>query len=148
MNNQTETPHDVTASDNDLERIAELATLVAAAQDALTDDMVNRLAAAFSEGIMLLDRLTRNEGLMNLLLMLDRPEIQELMVGLSDGLIQMSREYATTPPSKGGLISMMRLASEPGTQEGLKSLSLLGKYMSESIRELHRHGGKKEVLSP
>jgi len=141
MTNQTETSLDATTSDKDLERIAELASIVAAAQDALTDDMVNRLAAAFSEGIMLLDRLTRNDGLMNLLLVLDKPEIQQLMIGLSDGLTKMSREYATTPPSKGGLISMMRLASEPGTQEGLKSLSLLGKYMSESIRELHRRGG-------
>lgn len=143
MTNQAETssPSSATVNDNDLERIAELASLVAAAQDALTDDMVNRLAAAFSEGIMLLDRLTRNEGLMSLLQVLDTPEIQQLLIGLTDGLTQMSREFATTPPSKGGLVGIMRLASEPGTQEGLKSLSLLGKYMSESIRELHRRGG-------
>ncbi|MGB5202128.1 MAG: hypothetical protein WBN68_19595 [Sedimenticolaceae bacterium] len=136
----TESPREKTVSENDLERIAELASLVAAAQDALNDDMVSRLASAFSEGITLLDRLTRNEGLIRLLHILDKPEMQHLLISLSHGLTKMSREFATTPPSKGGLISMLRLARDPGTQEGLRSLSLLGKYMDESMRELHRKG--------
>ena len=130
-----------TVSDQDIQRIAELATLVAAAQDALNDDMVSRLAGAFSEGITLLDRLTRNEGLVRLLHILDTPEVQHLLISLSHGLTQMSREFATTPPTKGGLLCMLRLARDPGTQEGLRSLSLLGKYMDESMRELHRKGG-------
>jgi len=132
---------ETTVSENDLQRIAELASLVAAAQDALTDDMVSRLASAFSEGITLLDRLTRNEGLMRLLQILDTPEVQHLLISLSHGLTKMSREFATTPPTKGGLMCILRLASDPGTQEGLRSLSLLGKYMNESMRELHRKGG-------
>lgn len=136
----TESPAETTVSEKDLERIAELASLVAAAQDALNDDMVSRLASAFSEGITLLDRLTRNEGLMRLLQILDTPEMQHLLVSLSHGLTKMSREFATTPPTKGGLVCMLRLARDPGTQEGLRSLSLLGKYMDESMRELHRKG--------
>ena len=136
----TESPPETTVSEKDLERIAELASLVAAAQDALNDDMVSRLASAFSEGITLLDRLTRNEGLMRLLQILDTPEMQHLLVSLSHGLTNMSREFATTPPTKGGLVCMLKLARDPGTQEGLRSLSLLGKYMDESMRELHRKG--------
>lgn len=135
-----ESPPEKPVSENDLERIAELASLVAAAQDALNDDMVSRLASAFSEGITLLDRLTRNEGLIRLLHILDKPEMQHLLISLSHGLTKMSREFATTPPTKGGLLCMLRLARDPGTQEGLRSLSLLGKYMDESMRELHRKG--------
>lgn len=139
MTNQPETPPEATV--DNLDRLAELATLVAAAQDALSDDMVTRLASAFSEGITLLDRVTRNEGLMRLLQVLDRSESQYLLMSLADAIGKMSRELATAPPAKGGLLGIMRLASEPGTQEGLRALSLLGQYWNNSLRELHRRGG-------
>lgn len=137
---QNEERMESSVSERDLEQLAELATLVAAARDALNDDMVSRMASAFSEGITLLDRLTRNEGLIRLLHILDTPEVQHLLISLSHALTKMSREFAMTPPTKGGLMCMLRLARDPGTQEGLRSLSLLGKYMDESMRELHRKG--------
>ncbi|PUB91517.1 MAG: hypothetical protein DBP01_01925 [gamma proteobacterium symbiont of Ctena orbiculata] len=124
-----------------MEQLSELATLVLSARDALSDDIVSRVASALSEGITLLDRLTRNEGLMRLLQVLDKPETQHLLLGLSTALSQMSREIAISPPAKGGLGGVVKLAMEPGTQEGLRSLSLLGKYWSDSMRELHRKGG-------
>jgi hypothetical protein len=37
---------------------------------------------------------------------------------------------------------MLRVARDPGTQEGVRFLAVLGKYMSESLREQHRHGGE------
>ena len=124
----------------DLEKLSELATLVSSARDALSDEIVTRVASALSEGITLLDRLTRNEGLMRLLQVLDKPESQHLLLGLSHALGQMSRDIATSPPAAGGLMGLIKLAREPGTQEGLRSVSLLGQYWSESMRDLHRHG--------
>jgi hypothetical protein len=124
----------------DLEQLAELATLVASARDAMSDEIVTRLSRVFSDGISLLDRLTRNEGLMRLLEVLDRPESQHLLIGLSKALGQMSRDIATAPPARGGISELLGIVREPGTQEGLRSLSLLGKYWSRSMRELHRHG--------
>ena len=44
----------------DLDRLATLARLYGCAQDALTDDMVNRLAETAAEGLLLLDRLHRS----------------------------------------------------------------------------------------
>ena len=146
MTTQTETPLNATAGARDdiardLEQLSELATLVTSARDAMSDEIVTRLASALSEGITLLDRLTRNEGLMRLLQVLDRPESQHLLLSLSEALGAMSRDIATAPPAKGGIAGLLRLAREPGTQEGLRSLSLLGQYWSESLRELHRRGG-------
>lgn len=146
MTNQTETLAAATVANpeeiaRDLEQLSELATLVLSARDALSDDIVTRLAGAFSEGITLLDRLTRNEGLMRLLQVLDRPESQHLLTSLADALGQMSRELATAPPAKGGIGGLLKLAREPGTQEGLRALSLLGQYWNDSLRELHRRGG-------
>jgi uncharacterized protein YjgD (DUF1641 family) len=126
----------------DLEQLAELATLVSSARDAMSDEIVTRLSRVFSDGISLLDRLTRNEGLMRLLEVLDRPESQHLLIGLSTALSKMSREIAAMPPARGGMIGLLRLAREPGTQEGLRSLSLLGQHWSESMRDLHRRGGR------
>ncbi|GMR08560.1 MAG: hypothetical protein BMS9Abin26_1565 [Gammaproteobacteria bacterium] len=140
MTTQTKTSTDAVFNSSDLDRLAELASLVAAAQDALTDDMVSRLAAAMSEGLTLLDRLTRNEGLVRLLQVLDHPENQTLLLGLSDALTATSRDIAAAAPAKGGIVGMLQLAREPGTQEGLRMLSLLGKHLSESMREMHHRG--------
>ena len=74
------------AVERELEELSELAKLVASARDAMSDEMVTRLARAVSEGVTLLDRLTRNEGLMRLLQVLDRPESQHLLVGLARAL--------------------------------------------------------------
>ncbi|MEW8585150.1 MAG: hypothetical protein AB2531_05245, partial [Candidatus Thiodiazotropha sp.] len=108
MTAQTESPQTATAVDpnelaHELEQLSELATLVLSARDALSDDIVSRVAQALSEGITLLDRLTRNEGLMRLLQVLDTPESQHLLLGLSTALSKMSRDIAISPPSKGGL---------------------------------------------
>lgn len=46
-------------ADGDLERIGHLARVVGSIEDALTDDMVNRLAGTLGEGLNMADRLTR-----------------------------------------------------------------------------------------
>ena len=46
----------------DLAKLIELAAAISAAQDAMTDDIVTRLASAMGEGMILMDRLTRNQG--------------------------------------------------------------------------------------
>ena len=139
MNTKTETPNE-TIDGSSLEGLSELATLVAATKDALTDDMVTRLASAFSEGMILLDRVTRNEGLIHLLKELDRPENQRFLIGLSNAFTESSREISTAPPAKGGVVSLCKLGCDPGTQEGLRLVSLIGKKLSESMREMHRNG--------
>ncbi|BAU49222.1 hypothetical protein SVA_2674 [Sulfurifustis variabilis] len=121
--------------------LVETINFVASAKDAMSDEIVARLAGTFSEGMTLLDRLTRNQGLMRLLQVLDRPEVQYLLMSFGDALAAMSRDLATAPPAKGGIGGLLKVARDPGTQEGLRSLSLLGKYWSESLRELHRQGG-------
>lgn len=142
MTTQTETPSATTGNDTDLQQLTELATLVTSAKDAMSDDIVTRLSSAMSEGIALLDRLTRNEGLMRLLHVLNRPENQDLLIALSNALTATSRELAATAtPTKGGIGGILRLAREPGMQEGLRLLSLFGQHLQESMRELRQNNG-------
>ncbi|MDP1644459.1 MAG: hypothetical protein Q8L71_03005 [Thiobacillus sp.] len=140
MTTQTETPFDAMATE-DLQRLVEFAQLVTAGRDAMSDEIVTRLAGAMSEGLNLLDRLTRNEGLMRLLQVLDRQETQYLLIALSEAIHAVSRDIPATAPATGGLGCMLRVARDPGTQEGLRLLSVIGKHLSLSLREQHRRGG-------
>ncbi len=139
MTTETDKPTDATDNTN-LDGLTELATLVGAAQDALTDDMVTRLSSVFSEGITLLDRLVRNEGVVHLLRELDRPENQHFLISLSNAITAASQDLATAPPAKGGVIGLCKLGCNPGTQEGLRMISLICAHMSEGMREIHRRG--------
>lgn len=136
-----EIPTSGTIDARDLQQLAEVATLITAARDAITDDIVSRVAGALSEGMTLLDRLTRNEGLMRLLQVLDREESQQLLVALSDAIHAASQDIAATAPATGGIGCMLRVVRDPGTQEGVRLLSVIGKHLSHSLREQHRRGG-------
>jgi len=124
-----------------VESVVEMINFVASAKDAMSDEIVTRLARTMSEGMTLLDRLTRNEGVIRMLQVLDRPETQYLLISLADALAKMSRDLATAPPAKGGILGLVQLARTPGTQEGVRALSLLGQYWNDSLRELHHRGG-------
>ena len=140
MTTQTETAVTPMPAE-DLQRLVEVAQLVTAARDAMSDEIVTRMAGALSEGLTLLDRLTRNEGLMRLLKVLDRQETQYLLIALSDAIHAASQEIPAAPPATGGLACMMRVVRDPGTQEGIRLLSVVGKHLSHSLREQHRRGG-------
>lgn len=124
-----------------IDSLVEMLNFLGSAKDAMSDDMVTRLARTASEGMNLLDRLTRNEGLMRLLQVLDRPEMQYHLMSFGDALSKMSRDLAIAPPARGGIWCLFRMARRPGVLEGLRSLSLLGQYWGDSLRELHRRGG-------
>lgn len=138
----SEPPHSPsTLDESTAEQIVEIINLLAAAKGAMSDEMVARIAQTTSEGITLLDRLTRNEGLMRLLKVLDRPDSQYLLIGMADALAETSRDMATSPPASGGVSGIWRLVREPGTQEGMRVLSRFGQHLSDRMRELHRRGG-------
>ena len=120
--------------------LVEMLNLLASAKDAMSDEMIARLAGAVSEGLTLLDRLTRNEGLMRLLQVLDRQESQNLLIAMSDAIHAASQEIPAAAPATGGLGCMLRVARDPGTQEGIRLLSVFGKHLSDSLRERHRRG--------
>ena len=135
--NETSMPN---FSEGDLQRLVEFAQLVTSAQDAMNDDIVNRLTSTLSEGMNMLDRLTRNQGLLHMLREMDRPENQCFLICMSNAFTEASRELATTPPTGGGLSGLLKLAMDPGTQEGLRLLALVASRMSKGLRELHRKG--------
>lgn len=141
MSIANEVPLDPEKLSSDIQGLVEVAQLVNAARDAMSDEIVTRIASTLSESLMLLDRLTRNEGLMRLLQVLDHPDSQTWLVALSESLNVATKEIAINPPARGGFLCLARVARDPGTLEGLRFVAALGKNMSRSLREQHRHGG-------
>jgi hypothetical protein len=128
-------------SNEDLQRLVEFAQLVTSARDAMSDDIVNRIAWALSEGMTLLDRLTRNEGLMRLLQVLDRPESQQLLAAMSEAIDAVAKDIPANAPAVGGLGCTWRMVRDPGVLEGMRLFSLFGTHLSRTLRQQHRHPG-------
>jgi hypothetical protein len=118
----------------DLDRMVNVARVLGSAADSMSEDIISRLAAVASDGICLLDRLARNEGLTRLLCVLERKESQDLMVSLADALVATSQDMAQKPPAKGGVGGMWQVAKQPGTQDGMQILGLLGQHLGERWR--------------
>ncbi|MHB8428758.1 MAG: hypothetical protein ACYDB8_06640 [Acidiferrobacterales bacterium] len=129
-------------SDGDLERVAHLARLVGSAQDAMTDDMVARLAETVSESLSLLDRLNR-AGAGQLIGVLEQmhasgaiERIAAILPGLMGRLERLNtmleavestaEALAKEAPATGGLGGAWRLFADRENQEVMRLLFGIG----------------------
>lgn len=131
-------------ADGDIERLAQLARVYGAAQDAMTEEIVGRLAEAASEGLSLLDRLNRG-GAGRLVEMLAKLEasgslervaavlpmfVDRLdMVGGLLECLEKAAEQAEAERTEGGVVSMWRMLTDARTQETLRFMLALGQHM-------------------
>jgi len=134
------------AEDGDFERLAQLSRVYSSAQDALTDEMVGRLAETVGEGLSLLDRLNRG-GAGRLVEMMERMEstgalerIANTLPTLLDRLEMVSgmlscledaADKSKTQPAAGGLGNMWRIMTDKDTQQSLQFLVDVSKQMQE-----------------
>ncbi len=118
---------------NELKEMSELETIACAVKDALSDDMITRLSSTMSEGISLVDRITRNEALMRLIRDLDRPENQRFLNSVSAALSSSNKDFLDKPINKGSALKMYRLIREPGVYDMLQLLSSFSRHFSSSM---------------
>lgn len=114
-------------NNGDLDRLVGLARLVGSAQDALSDDIVSRLALIAGELMCLVDRMARNRSFLQTLDLLGREDVQSALADMLNGLVAAREQTAAQPPAKGGLGGLLALARDPGTQQGLVFLSAFGR---------------------
>ena len=117
------------AENGDLERLANVVRLVAAMEDSMNEDIVVRLAATAASLTTLADKLARNDGLLKLIDLLGRDDVQAALPRLLDAVSKASAESATQPPPTGSLGALWQLATDPGTQEALRLVALMGKHL-------------------
>jgi hypothetical protein len=137
-------------NNGDLDRLAKLARVYGSAEDALSDEMIGRIAETAAEGMSLLDRLNRGGAgrLVELLAHLeasgDLHRIAEAIPRLVDRLDTLegmlhgfeaagaaTEKGARAAGGFGGLWGMLR---DPDNQDSLRFLINLGKEMRKSAR--------------
>lgn len=105
-------------ANGDLERLVHLARTYGAAQDALTDEMVARLAETVAESLSLMDRMNR-AGLDRLVGSIERLGI--VLEATMQALDAAKRDTAGAPAG-GGFGGLWRLMSDPENQASLRFL--------------------------
>jgi uncharacterized protein YjgD (DUF1641 family) len=135
----------------DLDRLVALARTYGAAQDALTDEMVSRVAQTASESLSIMDRLHRagaerlvdafarlaNSGALERLDTLGERltasfDLLERIIG---ALESANRELETKAAAGGGLGGLWRIMREPENQETLRFLLALGRgFRNRGVR--------------
>jgi uncharacterized protein YjgD (DUF1641 family) len=109
---------------NNLDNLVELSSAISSAQDAMTDDIVTRLAAAIGEGMILMDRLTRNEGLMSLMQALNEPAMQEMLERLGSSLGTSADDQENQDARRvGGYSGLIRMLKDPDVQSAIYQLA-------------------------
>jgi len=133
-------------ADGDMERLAQLARVYGAAQDAMSEEIVGRLAEAMSEGLSLLDRLNRG-GAGRLVEMLAKLEASgslqrvanllptfvdrlDMVGGLLESM-ETAAKQAEAERGEGGIIAMYKMLTDSRTQETLRFMLALGQHMHE-----------------
>lgn len=132
----------------DLERISQLARVYSSAQDALTDEMVGRMAETIGNGLLLLDRLNRGgaDSVVGMLESLNAsgalqrlattlPQLLDRL-GMVQALLQSVDDAAaasrSAQPSAGGLGGLWHLMRDPESQDTLRFLLDIGKKLKQS----------------
>ncbi len=136
-------------ADGDLDRIVQLARLVSSAQDAVTDDMVGRLAETVGEGLSLLDRLNR-AGAGHLIGVLEQmntsgtlgriagvlPDLMGRLERLNTMLESIERSAAALAreaPASGGIGGAWRLLGNSENQEVMRFLFGIGRELRSTL---------------
>ena len=132
-------------NNGDLERLSHLARVYSSAQDALTDEMVSRLAETMGNGLSLLDRFSRG-GADNVVRMLESlqasgalerlstmlPQLIERL-GMVQDLLQSIDDAAAASraarPSPGGFGGLWQMLRDPEAQDTLRFLLAVGKQL-------------------
>jgi hypothetical protein len=135
-------------ANGDLERLVALARTYGAAQDAMTDEMVSRMAETMGASLSLMDRLNRAgvDRLVGMLEQLASSGALERLDALADrlgaGLNLLERvvgaidaagsEMSRGPGASGGLGGMWQLLRERENQETLRFLLAVGRSLRGS----------------
>lgn len=129
----------------DLERLTKLARVYGAAEDALTEDTVARLAETMAESLSLLDRLNRG-GAGRLVTVLTQLESSGALQRIADTMSRMLHKLETIervvhafeearaetdkqPRSSGGFGGLWALMRDPQTQDALRFMVNVGKKL-------------------
>jgi hypothetical protein len=134
-------------NNGDLERLSQLARVYHAAQDALTDEMIGRMAETLGEGMSLLDRVNRS-GFWRLVEVMERLESTGALERIASSLPQLlerlemvtgmlsclenAAKNSQAQPAKGGIGSLWHIMTDEKTVNSLQFLLSMSEQMQEN----------------
>lgn len=135
-------------NNGDLQRLVNLARVYSSAEDAMTEEMVGRMAETIGGGLSLLDRMNRGGGervvamlerlentgalekaVSTIPLLLDRLEMMHRLLGCIEAA---ATESELAPKSGGGVGGLWSSVKEGESQDTLRFLLLLGKKLRKT----------------
>jgi len=130
----------------DLERLAQITRVYHAAQDALTDEMIGRLAETLGEGMSLLDRVNRS-GFWRLVEVIEKLESTGALERIAEGLpkllerldmiaglltcLETASARAQSLPARGGFGAMLSTMTDEKTIRSLQFLQIMSEQLQE-----------------
>ncbi|CDQ10992.1 conserved protein of unknown function [Acidithiobacillus ferrivorans] len=123
-------------NNGDLDRLVQLARLIGSAQDAMSDEMISRMAGMAGDALCLVDRITRAGTAERLLEVAEQIEKTHVMTDLLQSLAGAAEESAHAPTPKGGVGGLWEIIRQPETQQTIQFLILVGKHF-RSRRRAH-----------
>jgi Protein of unknown function (DUF1641) len=137
-------------NNGDLDRLAKLARVYGSAEDALSDEMIGRIAETIAEGMSLLDRASRG-GAGRLVEMLAHLEASgsleriaatlprlvarlDMLEGMLAAFDTAAAESSRAPHAAGGFGGLWGMMRDPDNQDALRYLINLGKAMRAGTR--------------
>ncbi len=121
----------------DLERLVHLARLAGAAQDAMSDEMISRMAGMAGDILRLVDRITRAGTAERLLEVAEQIEKTHAIMDLLQSLASAAEEAAHVPAPKGGVGGLWEIIKQPETQQTIQFLILVGRHFRPHRRAHH-----------
>ena len=136
-------------NNGDLERLAKLARVYGAAEDALTDDMIGRLTDTVGNGLSLLDRFSRG-GAEHVVKMLENlqgsgaleriatmlPKLESRLSMVQETLESIDAAAAASssvPASAGGFGGLWSMLRDPEAQDTLRFMLTVGKQLRKDL---------------
>jgi hypothetical protein len=61
--------------------------------------------------------------------LLGRDDVNSALLALAEAVSAAKTDHTALPPARGGLGALWQLATDPGTQEALRAMALIGKHL-------------------
>ncbi len=126
----------------DLDRLVQLARVVGSAQDALSDDIVSRLADLATRAICLIDRVTRGDAIDKLLDLAERGPAVQFISDFFACLDNAGREVQAGQPARGGIGGLWSLMKQPENQEALRFMLSIARQLRAGCVARAETGGE------